>query len=87
VRGPSLIPSAETNHAEVEGAVSVLRDYQSEIIDDFDRLVARGVRSVLVTAPTGSVKTVIASAFLASAVAAGQRLLGWNEGPDRRREE
>jgi hypothetical protein len=26
--------------------VSVLRDYQSEIIDDFDCLVARGMRSV-----------------------------------------
>jgi hypothetical protein len=30
-----LIPSAEANHAEVEGGVSVLRDYQSAIIDDF----------------------------------------------------
>jgi hypothetical protein len=28
--------------------VSVLRDYQSETIDDFDRLVARGVRPVAV---------------------------------------
>jgi hypothetical protein len=31
----------------VEGEVSVLRDYQSEIIDDFDRLVVRGMRSVM----------------------------------------
>ena len=53
-----------------------LCDYQSEIIDGFDRPVARGVRIILVTASTGSVKTVIASAFLASAVAAGRRLPG-----------
>jgi hypothetical protein len=38
--------------------VSVLRDYQSEIIDGFDRRVDRSVRF---TAPTGSGKTVIAS--------------------------
>ena len=47
----------------------MLRDYQSEIIDDFDRLVARGVWSLLVITPTGSDKTVIASLLVASVVA------------------
>jgi hypothetical protein len=32
----------------------VLRDYHSEIIDDFERLAARRVRSALLTAVTGS---------------------------------
>jgi hypothetical protein len=50
----------------------MLRDYQSEIIDDFDRLFARGVPSLTVTPPTASAKTVIASLFLASPVAAGR---------------
>jgi hypothetical protein len=43
-------------------------------IDDFDRLVA-GVRSVLLTAPAGSSKAVIATAIVASAAAIGQRAL------------
>jgi superfamily II DNA or RNA helicase len=50
-----------------------LRPFQREIIDDFDRLVA-GVRSVLLTVPTGSGKAVIATAIVDSAVAAGQRV-------------
>lgn len=49
-----------------------LRDYQRETIDDFECLVAVGARSVLVTTPTGSGKTVIVSATVARTVAARQ---------------
>jgi superfamily II DNA or RNA helicase len=52
-----------------------VRDYQSEIIDDFHRLVADGVRSTPLTAPTGGGKTVIADSIVASAVAAGALVL------------
>jgi hypothetical protein len=52
--------------------VAKLRDYQRETIDDFECVVAAGARSVLVTAPTGSGKTVIVSATVARTVAAGQ---------------
>jgi superfamily II DNA or RNA helicase len=55
--------------------VAELRDYQQETIDDFERLVAADARSVLVTAPTGSGKTVIVFALVASALPAGQRIL------------
>jgi hypothetical protein len=58
-----------------EARVPVLRDYQREIGDDFDRLVAGGVRSVLLSAATGSSKTVTASALRALAVGAEQRPL------------
>jgi superfamily II DNA or RNA helicase len=40
-----------------------LREYQSDIIAKFERLVEQGERSILTVAPTGSGKTVIASAI------------------------
>jgi superfamily II DNA or RNA helicase len=58
-----------------EAGVPLLRDYQREIGDDFDRLVAGGVRSVLLSAATGSDKTVTPSALRALAVGAEQRRL------------
>jgi hypothetical protein len=45
----------------------VLSEYESEVIDDFDRPFACRVRSILVTALTGSARTVVASPFGASA--------------------
>jgi len=54
--------------------MSALRGFQNEIIDDFDRrLPACGQYWSLPT--TDSEKTVIATGFGASAVAAGQRIL------------
>jgi superfamily II DNA or RNA helicase len=53
----------------------VLSEHQSEICDDFDRLVARHVGSVLFAASTGSGKTITAST-LTLAVAAWQAEAG-----------
>jgi superfamily II DNA or RNA helicase len=44
-----------------------LRPYQIEIITEFERLVAQGERKILMVAPTGSGKTVIASAIIKNA--------------------
>jgi DNA repair protein RadD len=44
-----------------------LRAYQTDIAAEFERHVDRGDRSILLVAPTGSGKTVIASAIIASA--------------------
>ena len=43
-----------------------LRPYQTDIAAEFERHVDRGDRSILLVAPTGSGKTVIASAIIAS---------------------
>jgi superfamily II DNA or RNA helicase len=43
-----------------------LRPYQAEVAAEFERLVAQGKRRVIVVAPTGSGKTVIASAIIAA---------------------
>jgi superfamily II DNA or RNA helicase len=52
-----------------------LRPYQVEVIADFDRAVAAGQKRVILVSPTGSGKTVIASAVIKSAVAARQNVL------------
>jgi DNA repair protein RadD len=44
-----------------------LRAYQTEIAAEFGRHVERGDRSILLVAPTGSGKTVIAAAIIAGA--------------------
>jgi DNA repair protein RadD len=43
-----------------------LRPYQTDITTEFERHVERGDRSILLVAPTGSGKTVIAAAIIAS---------------------
>jgi DNA repair protein RadD len=52
-----------------------LRPYQIEIVDEFHSRVAGGDRRILLVSPTGSGKTLIASAISRSAVAAGQRVM------------
>jgi DNA repair protein RadD len=45
-----------------------LRPYQVEVIDKYGRTVAAGQKRIILVAPTGSGKTVIASAIIAQAV-------------------
>jgi DNA repair protein RadD len=52
-----------------------LRPYQREVIDRVEAEIAAGRRRVLLVAPTGSGKTVIAAAVVADAVARGLRVL------------
>lgn len=52
-----------------------LRPYQVEVIDEYNRVIAAGKRRVILVAPTGAGKTVLASAIIKAAVAAGQKVL------------
>jgi superfamily II DNA or RNA helicase len=52
-----------------------LRPYQADVIAEFDRAVAAGQKRIILVSPTGSGKTVIASAIIKSAVAARQNVL------------
>ena len=51
-----------------------LRDYQSRAIEDIDRVFATGIESVILHAPTGSGKTVIAAAYIRRQIDAGCRI-------------
>ena len=50
-----------------------LRPYQQEVIDELERQVAAGIRRILITAPTGSGKTIIASEIIRRATAQFKR--------------
>jgi DNA repair protein RadD len=50
-----------------------LRDYQLDAIERCRREVARGRRRIILVAPTGSGKTVIASAIVAGAAEKGKQ--------------
>ena len=52
-----------------------LRPYQAEVIERIDAAIAAGYRRLLVVAPTGAGKTVIAAALTAAAVDDGRRVL------------
>lgn len=56
-------------------SAAVLRSYQTDVIDRVAAEIAAGHRRVLLVAPTGSGKTVIAGAIIAEAAAAGRRVL------------
>src|SRR5437879_1009616 len=49
--------------------------FQADVIADIDAEIERGHRRILVVSPTGSGKTIIASAIVRNAVAARQRVL------------
>jgi DNA repair protein RadD len=53
----------------------ILRPYQAEVIARVEAEIAAGQRRILLVAPTGSGKTVIAAAIIASAAEAGRRIL------------
>jgi DNA repair protein RadD len=53
----------------------ILRPYQAEVIERIDAAIAGGCRRLLVVAPTGAGKTVIAAAITSTAVEDGRRVL------------
>lgn len=50
-----------------------LRRYQVDVIDELDRVIASGKRRIILVAPTGAGKTVIAAAIIKTAIAAHTR--------------
>jgi superfamily II DNA or RNA helicase len=52
-----------------------LRLYQDNVIDQFERKIAEGIRRIIIVAPTGAGKTVIASEIIMRAVAKSRRVL------------
>ncbi len=46
-----------------------LRPYQNDVIAEIDRVIAEGKRRVLMVAPTGAGKTLIAAAIIQAATA------------------
>jgi DNA repair protein RadD len=53
----------------------VLRQYQVDTVEKFEAAVAAGYRRIILVAPTGSGKTVIASEIVRRALASGKRVL------------
>src|SRR5262249_10934947 len=64
---------SEGGDADVGKVVVDLRLYQALIVSEFDRLVERGDRSILLVAPTGSGKTIIGAAIINCAIRRGHR--------------
>jgi superfamily II DNA or RNA helicase len=52
-----------------------LFDYQTKFVADFNQAIESGIKRILGTAPTGSGKTVMATAIIKDAVARSQRVL------------
>jgi DNA repair protein RadD len=52
-----------------------LRQYQRDVIAEVDQAIAEGKRRLIIVAPTGAGKTIIAAAIIKDAVAKGQRVL------------
>ena len=52
-----------------------LFDYQTKFVADFNQAVDRGIKRILGTAPTGSGKTVMATAIIKDRAAKSQRVL------------
>jgi superfamily II DNA or RNA helicase len=61
----TLDPLADMlDHLEPPRPATRLHPYQEQVVDELDRLVEQGERKILLVAPTGSGKTVIASAII-----------------------
>ena len=52
-----------------------LRAYQNDVVDEYERLVAVGIRRIIIVAPTGSGKTVIGAEIIKRSVAAFKRVV------------
>ena len=52
-----------------------LRDYQIKVISDCYRLIKKGEKRILLFAPTGSGKTLIASRVVSDATSRGKKVL------------
>jgi DNA repair protein RadD len=52
-----------------------LRPYQQEVVDEYGRMVAAGTRRIIIVAPTGAGKTVIAAEIIKRAAAAHKEIL------------
>ena len=52
-----------------------LRIYQEKVIEDFNREVAAGKWRIILVAPTGSGKTIVAAAIIKAAVANRKHVL------------
>jgi DNA repair protein RadD len=53
----------------------MLRPYQQDIIGEFERKVAEGVRRIIIVVPTAGGKTVVASEIIKRAIAAYKRVV------------
>jgi type I site-specific restriction endonuclease len=67
--------SPVTPNNQPDTSAVALRAYQSDVIKALRAAVARGVSRLLLVAPTGAGKTVIAAALIANAVERGRRVL------------
>lgn len=45
----------------------MLRPYQLDVIAECDRIIANGTRRIIIVAPTGAGKTIIAAAIIKAA--------------------
>jgi DNA repair protein RadD len=52
-----------------------LRQYQRDVIVEYDRAIEAGKRRIILVAPTGSGKTIIGASIIKTAIAAGKRVL------------
>jgi superfamily II DNA or RNA helicase len=52
-----------------------LHPYQVELVAEYERKVAEGIRRIIIVAPTGAGKTVIAAEIIKRAIAKSQRIL------------
>src|SRR6516165_8349255 len=52
-----------------------LRRYQDDVIDEFERKIAEGIRRIIIVAPTGAGKTVVAAEIIKRATAAYKKVL------------
>ena len=68
-------PLAPPQAPAAERPAAVLRPHQVQLIDEIDRALAAGSRRIMVQAPTGFGKTMVASTIAQRGLAAARRLI------------